>query len=133
MDTKERKTPLSGALFSPPDPKLAPGTAASGKKRLRRTVINFKGIPQKFFGAIFHRLILRCSLRSETIQPGFSLADQAHQPALFFGQEAEIVEQFFAVQNDPRSRSGNCELSRPLAGPTTQMGKMILLGFALPT
>jgi hypothetical protein len=50
MDTKERKTPVSGALFSPPDPKLATGTAASGKKRLRRGAINFKGIPKTFFG-----------------------------------------------------------------------------------
>jgi hypothetical protein len=50
MDTKERKTPLSGALFSPPDPKLAPGTAASGKKRLRRRKISFKGIPKNFYG-----------------------------------------------------------------------------------
>jgi hypothetical protein len=48
MDTKERKTPASGALFSSPDPKLAPGTAASGKKRLRRRDINFKGIPKNF-------------------------------------------------------------------------------------
>jgi hypothetical protein len=50
MDTKERKTPVSGALFSPPDPKLATGTAASGKKRLRRRDINFKGIPRHFRG-----------------------------------------------------------------------------------
>jgi len=49
MDTKERKTPVSGALFSPPDPKLATGTATSGKKRLRRGAINFKGIPENFF------------------------------------------------------------------------------------
>jgi hypothetical protein len=48
MDTKERKTPPSGALFSPPDPKLAPGTAASGKKRLRRRDINFKGASRIF-------------------------------------------------------------------------------------
>jgi hypothetical protein len=48
MDTKERKTPASGALFSSPDPKLAPGTAASGKKRLGRRDINFKGIPKNF-------------------------------------------------------------------------------------
>jgi hypothetical protein len=52
MDTKERKTPVSGALFSLPDPELATGTAASGKKRLRRRAINFKGIP-KTFSAIF--------------------------------------------------------------------------------
>lgn len=94
MDTKERKTPVSGALFSPPDPKLAPGTAASGKKRLRRRDINFKGI-LKIFAAIFLRLILRCSLRSETFQPSFGLADQAHQPAAFFGRGARIVAQFF--------------------------------------
>ncbi|WP_426409621.1 hypothetical protein [Bradyrhizobium ganzhouense] len=50
MDTKERKTPVSDALFSSPDPKLAPGTAASGKKRLRRRVINFKGVPKNFCG-----------------------------------------------------------------------------------
>jgi hypothetical protein len=50
MDTKERKTPVSGALFSSPDPKLAPGTAASGKKRLRRRKISFKGIPKNFYG-----------------------------------------------------------------------------------
>jgi hypothetical protein len=43
MGTKERKTPLSGALFSPPDPKLAPGTARSGKNRIRKAGINFKG------------------------------------------------------------------------------------------
>ena len=53
MDTKERKTPVFGALFSPPDPKLATGTAASGKKRLRRGAINFKGIPKTFFGDFF--------------------------------------------------------------------------------
>jgi hypothetical protein len=50
MDTKERKTPVSGALFGSPDPKLAPGAATSGKKRLRRRDINFKGIPKNFCG-----------------------------------------------------------------------------------
>jgi hypothetical protein len=85
MDTKERKTPVSGALFSSPDPKLAPGAAASGKKRFRRRVINFKGIPKNFCGD-FHRLILGCSLRSETFQPGFGLAGEGHQPASFFAQ-----------------------------------------------
>jgi hypothetical protein len=77
MDTKERKTPVSGALFSPPDPELATGTAASGKKRLRRGAINFKC--SRIFFAIFHRLILRCSLCSETLQPGFGLTKQTHQ------------------------------------------------------
>jgi hypothetical protein len=85
MDTKERKTPASGALFSSPDPKLAPGTAASGKKRLRRAVINFKSIPKNFCGD-FLRLILRCSVRGDAFQPGFGLADQVHQPASFFHQ-----------------------------------------------
>jgi hypothetical protein len=51
MDTKARKTPvqdtLSGARFSPPDPKLASGTAKSGKKQIRKTEINFKSSPKK--------------------------------------------------------------------------------------
>lgn len=38
-------------------------------------------------------------MRSETFQPSFGLADQAHQPAAFFGRG--IVAQFFAMQNDP--------------------------------
>jgi hypothetical protein len=39
-------------------------------------------------------------LRSETFQPSFGLADQAHQLAAFFGRGAGIVAQFFAMQND---------------------------------
>jgi hypothetical protein len=31
-----------------PDPQLAPSTAKSGKNRIRKTEINFKGRPQKF-------------------------------------------------------------------------------------
>jgi hypothetical protein len=34
-------------------------------------------------------------LRSETFQPSFGLADQANQPAAFFGGGAGIVAQFF--------------------------------------
>src|SRR5690242_1546290 len=47
MDTKERWTP-SGARFSLPDPKLAPGIAKSGKNPIRKTGIDFKGA-RKFF------------------------------------------------------------------------------------
>ncbi|MBR1160256.1 hypothetical protein [Bradyrhizobium elkanii] len=85
MDTKERKTPASGALFSSPDPKLAPGTAASGKKRLRRRDIDFKGVP-KIFAAIFLRLILRCSVCSNASHRASAFADQVHHLASFFHQ-----------------------------------------------
>lgn len=84
MDTKERKTPVSDALFSSPDPKLAPGAAASGKKRLRTRVINFKGILKNFcrnFPSVNFGLQL-----TQTFQPGFGLAEEGHQPASFFEQ-----------------------------------------------
>jgi len=47
MDTKVRWTPVR-RRFSLPDPKLAPGTARSGKNPIRKTGINFKGASQIF-------------------------------------------------------------------------------------
>ncbi|HLZ06387.1 MAG TPA: hypothetical protein VKR55_30080 [Bradyrhizobium sp.] len=73
MDTKERKTPPSGALFSPPDPKLAPGTAASGKKRLRRRDINFKGA-SRIFCNDFPSINFALQLMQRDLGPGFGLA-----------------------------------------------------------
>jgi hypothetical protein len=61
MDTKERKTPAQDTRPAPGSvcrtQKLATGTATSGKNRIRKTGINFKGI-QKNFDPIFPRLIL---------------------------------------------------------------------------
>jgi hypothetical protein len=47
MDTKERWTPVRRPVL--PDPKPAPGTARSGKNRIRKTGINFKGALKFFF------------------------------------------------------------------------------------
>jgi hypothetical protein len=54
MDTKARKTPaqdtLSGARFSPPDPKAgARHRPQAAKKRIRKVGINFKGASKKIF------------------------------------------------------------------------------------
>jgi hypothetical protein len=51
----------AGVLFSLPDPKLAPGTARSGKNRIRKIGIDFKGSLQKFLRKFFSVLILHCS------------------------------------------------------------------------
>ena len=40
--------------------KLAPGTANSGKNRIRKTEIQFQGGPKKNFDRIFLQLILGC-------------------------------------------------------------------------
>jgi hypothetical protein len=53
MDTKERKTPVQDTCPAPGSvcrtQKLAPGTATSGKNRIRKTEINFKGHLKKNF------------------------------------------------------------------------------------
>ncbi len=47
LDTSARH--LSGARFSLPDPKLAPGTATSGKNPNTKTNAKFKRVLQKNF------------------------------------------------------------------------------------
>jgi hypothetical protein len=65
MDTKERWTPgarhRTGALFSLPDPKLAPGTAKSGKIELEKPELFSRGPQRIFFWLNFPLLILVCS------------------------------------------------------------------------
>ena len=90
---------MSGALFSPPDPSLAPGTAASGKKRLRKRGINFKG-PSRIF-SIFHRLILRCSLCSETSGQASALLRDRVSRRRSSVEGLGSSRSFFAMQNDP--------------------------------
>src|ERR1700741_2984966 len=99
MDTKERKTPVQ-------DTCPAPGSVCRtqswrpAKIELEKPEL-FSRVSAKIFGSIFPRLILGCSSPSEAFQPAFGLADQAQQPASFFGRQARIVEQFSAMQNDP--------------------------------
>src|SRR5579871_3735172 len=90
---------LSGALFSPPDPKLAPGTAASGKNPIRKTRIHFKS-PIEFILRSPPRLILDCS-RNYALQPDLSLGEEARQAPMVFGGQVWIFEQFSAMRNDP--------------------------------
>jgi hypothetical protein len=69
-----------------PDPQLAPSTAKSGKNRIRKTEINFKGRPQKFLGSFFLSQILGWPLMSpgEALQRGYGLAELARWSAVLF-------------------------------------------------
>jgi hypothetical protein len=80
-----------------PDPQLAPSTAKSGKNRIRKTEINFKGRPQKFFGSFFVSQILGWALMSpgEALQRGYGLAGAS--------VGSSVRRAFFAMQNDCRS------------------------------
>jgi hypothetical protein len=69
-----------------PDPQLAPSTAKSGKNRIRKTDINFKGRPQKFFGSFFLSQILGwppCR-QARPCKGGYGLAELARRSAVLF-------------------------------------------------
>jgi hypothetical protein len=121
MDTKARKTPeqdtLSGARFSPPDPKAgAPAPPASGKKRIRKTGINFKGLRKNFlygFRAVDFRWLL--------MRLGFSLANPA-SPGSNLVADADRRATFSqCTMTALRSQSGNDESDPPRA-PSLRLG-----------
>jgi hypothetical protein len=96
-----------------PDPQLAPSTAKSGKNRIRKTEINFKGRPQKFFGSFFLSQILDWPLMSpsEALQGGYGLAELARRSAVLF------VERFLQCKmNAVRSWSRSQEPDRLSGG-----------------
>jgi hypothetical protein len=96
-----------------PDPQLAPSTAKSGKNRIRKTDINFKGRPQKF--------LARFSLAKFWVGPscrqarpckgGYGLAELARRSAVLF------VERFLQCKmNAVRSWSRSQEPDRLSGG-----------------
>jgi hypothetical protein len=92
MDTKERKTPAQDTRPAPGSvcrtQKLATGTATSGKNRIRKTGINFKGIPKKFwsdFPAVNSGLMLMKGSLATWLRPRRASASAG----VVFGQQVD--------------------------------------------
>jgi hypothetical protein len=65
------------------------------------------------------------------LQPCLGLAEQARQPAMVFGRQGPIVQQFSAMHNNsPLALNAP---DHPPMEQTTQMGAVASFRFAIPT
>ena len=106
MDTKERKTPVQDTCPAPGPVRRTqswrPAPPQAAKIELEKPKSISRGCPQNFFGS-FSWLILgyRSCREARPCDRATALAEQARQPAMVFGWQVRIVEQFSAMQNDP--------------------------------